>query len=403
MYITNQTKPTAGLINWSLPLFIILASYPLLSINVGYILLLLISAYYFIVSRELCFNKYVLLYPFIGFIIQFIIHRNSSLSGPSGLTILLTLIFICCLASHINERKLFQVYKVLGSLAMVGILYHVIIIYVFSTPVQTIKLLPIELPIDYAGRDSLRPVSFFVEPQAYASFIIPFLFLALKRSNNFWAVLISISILLSTSSQGIIMAIVLWVNDIYNKRKSKKSVITLIVFTILGILLSSTQIFDFAIEKILSIDLSGDVRIVRGFLIWFEMPPQDKLLGVGYGMDSVRNYVQNLGVFDWAIGNERAGYTSGFSGLLIQFGYIGFIFMLFMFFSLFKKSSRYNRGFVVMVFIVSFSQNLVYNAWFVYFIMFILVISPGTYKIIKLGKSRSSLNHVVYHSDDLIK
>ena len=43
-------------------------------------------------------------------------------------------------------------------------------------------------------------------------------------------------------------------------------------------------VFQYTIEKIMSINIFGyDIRLTKGFGIFFEMPIQDKILGIGKG------------------------------------------------------------------------------------------------------------------------
>ena len=90
--------------------------------------------------------------------------------------------------------------------AMAGIFYQSFQVYILGQSVSTINIFPFlqSNSENYLlGYD--RPHSFFLEPAAYCTWILPFLCMCMKRKEHIWMVFISISILLSTSSTGILM------------------------------------------------------------------------------------------------------------------------------------------------------------------------------------------------------
>lgn len=372
-------------INWFLPIFIVFAQYSILiGYSIGLLMFLILSIYTFIKYKSITINKWVIIFIVTCILIQLIIHRNST--GIN--TFFIALISILVLSGKIDENKLFKYFKIFGSIAIIGMLYHSILTYVFGMHTSPIRILPQiggNSTVDWF-EPSLRPTSFFTEPQGYASYMMPFLFISLKKSELKWAIPITVSVLLSTSSQGIIMMLILWGGYVMIKIKDIKSRVSILsVMSLLIMVFLFTPIFEFSRKKLIETEIDGNPRLSRGFDIFKELKQSEKIFGIGYG--NVGDYVIKINYrFEWGIGNESItslNYTSGMSGVMIQFGLVGLIVLLAMFYNLWIKSSSFNRVFLLMIFASFFSQNLLLNAWFLYFFMFYLGISNFDKKRLK--------------------
>ncbi len=347
-------------------LSIVLMQYSLYGIGMGYYVLLLMVCVLFVLYRKVFVEMWLLIYMMYCFLFQFIYHHYFHGDEISGLSIVLCIVIIVFISPFIHINKLYETYKVIGGIAIIGLFYQAIMVYLFNQNVNMIKIINIDV-LWANNYSSNRPVSFFTEPQAYATFILPFLFLSLKFRDFILSIIITLSVFMSTSSQGIIISVILWLLYIYYEKKSiYKIVVSLLGIVFLGLFLV-LDVFSFARVKIFGIDIYNDVRLSRGFYIFSSLSGFEKWFGVGLGMENVKDYVVGSGYFDWAQGNDMAGYTSGISGLLVQYGIIGGLIMALMFVSLFYKSNKDNRMILMMILISSFSQNLVFNSWFVYY------------------------------------
>lgn len=360
----------------------ILAQYIILkSFSLGLIILLFFCFVYFISYKRILINKWIFYFIVSCMFSQIFIHK----SFFGILTFIVILIAMSLLNDKINEDQLLKYWKVFGTIAIIGLVYQSILTYIFKLPVSPIKIIPLESAeanLNWA-MDLLRPSSFFAEPQAFATFMMPFLFLTLKKNQYGWSIFITFAVLLSTSSQGIIMMVILWLGfliftDISNRYKFI-IFFTFITFIALYLYL---PFFEISRAKLFQTEILGNPRLSRGFEIFFHLSNKEKLLGIGYG--NVGDYVYNIrDSFIWGIGNsrEKLNYTSGFSGLMVQFGLMNTFLFLFIFVKIWRDSLKINRTFLILILAASFSQNILLNAWFIYLFLFYLGISYRPEKI----------------------
>lgn len=354
----------------------ILAQYLILSnYSIGILLLTLISIGTFIKYKDISINKWILYFILICVLSQLLIHQ--SLYGVA--TFLISVVSLAIFSNKIDEHLLLKYFKIFGTVAIIAIIYQSVYTYIFKVPVSPIKILPLDSEqsqLNWA-ENLLRPSSFFSEPQAYATYMMPFLFLTLKHQQFKWAVLITISVLLSTSSQGFIMMSILWLSILLNWKLGALLKISIFVL-IIGFIFSylTLPVFEVSRNKILQTEIIGNPRLSRGFEIFSSLNNHDKIFGIGFG--NVGDYVYNIQEsFTWAVGNtkEKLNYTSGFSGILTQFGLIVTIFFVYVMFRLWKVSQKINRPFLIMIFAAFFLQNLLLNSWFIYLFLFYLGIN----------------------------
>lgn len=346
-------------------------------------MLLIVSIFNFFKSKTLNLNNWIVIFIFSCILIQLII--NGSTFGVS--TFILVLFCFLVLKDEIDEEKLFKWFKIFGTFSMLGIAYHSLQLYVLGTAMSSLNIFPLTNDVSLNWTSEMRPHSFFPEPQAFASYMMPFLYLSLKRRKFIWALVITVSVLLSTSSQGIVMMMILWIGFVFFELKSKNYkifVAAIILFFLL--VFSFAPVFEFSRNKIIETEISGNPRLARGFDVFNKMEWHDKVFGIGYG--NVGEYVyERNNQFDWSIGNESVrllNYTSGFSGLLVQFGLIGIAIFLIMIYHLWRKGKPFHRVMLFMIFSSFFFQNIVLNSWFVFFFMFYSFICTSDPKITRI-------------------
>ena len=119
------------------------------------------------------------------------------------------LVFIIC-SQSLDEDRLFKVWKIAGVIYALGLLIQVIQIYFLGQRIAPISIIPgYELRTE-GNIAQLRPSSFFAEPASFVIAMLPLEFLSIKRKDYKWAVFTTISILLSASTVGIILSVILW-------------------------------------------------------------------------------------------------------------------------------------------------------------------------------------------------
>lgn len=131
----------------------------------------------------------------------------------------------------------------------------------------------------------------------------------------------------------------------------------------------SNPIFQPIVDKILAIEILGyDIRLTKGFMIYYEMPIMDKITGIGFG--NLSNYLLN-GHFDfiWIIltRDELLGYITTMSSVLVNFGIIPFFLYVNIFRENWKSGTPEAKLVLIVIFISSFTQTILFNAWFVFY------------------------------------
>jgi hypothetical protein len=365
-------------------IFIVFAQYSIWSggYNIGLLVLFFISVYYFIKTQKIFLHNWILILIIFCLFSQLFIHQ--SITGV--FTVLIILTILLCLGDKIDEDKLYVYYKFWGTIAILGILYHSVMVFIFKQSVSPIRLgLSTDLERNWA--DSIqRPMSFFSEPQAFASYVVPFLFLSLRKNELKWAAFITLSILLSTSTQGIVMMLILWGGYFVSKKSFRlRNIITFSLLFFYFFLTPASESFK---ERTILKEGSTQVRIMRGFDIFETLSFKEKILGVGFG--SVGEYVYgHERQLDWSIGNHdlnTLGFISGFSGFMVQFGILGTLLLIIMFYKFWRKYDSSTRSFLIMIFAAFFSQNMVFNVYFLYFFLFYLGMNKQNGYYIKFNK-----------------
>lgn len=380
--LKSNVQPTTdkqrfGLINWFLPIFYILAQYPFAVSNVGTTLLIIAAIYEFIRYRKVKIHKWLTLFVVYCTTIQ-IIHTIYNVSTTSINNLMMPVLFlfiICVFINDVHEDNLYKAYSFVGLIVMMGMFYQSFGYYFASQPAVPITILPIKVDdLHYWGDlKGLRPSSFFTEPQAYASYMAPLLFLSLKRKRIIFSILISLSILLSTSSQGILLMVIIWTSFIVLQTKG---LLTKLVFLVpligLTFLFFNSDIFAFSINKISSIDLENNIRLSRGFTIYATFDAWKMLFGLGAG--NLLDYVySHLGLFDWASGylggskEQMVAYYTGVSGTLITYGFVAGLILFLMFYKMARYDDRSNLILLIVITTSFFAQNMLFNTWFLFY------------------------------------
>ena len=384
-YNTNHTDS----INRFLPIFIVLAQYTVWGISLGLILLLIFSVTDLVRYQTVVIHKWMIIYIFACLFLQVFFHNLTN----GVLTILTAFFTLLVLCGKINEKALCKSYKLWGAIMMVGLMYHVVLVYIFKQNVYPLRVLPVGINSADWMRLMDRPVSFFSEPQAYASYMMPFLFLLLRNKDYRWAIAVTLTIFLSNSTQGFFMMMVLWsFHFLYNGKKMKYWGVLIVVFFLS--LYFFSPFFEYARGKMTD-ETASSIRLTRGFEIFDQMTAGEKLIGIGF--QNVAEYVYSVkNKFEWGVGNEgdMLGFISGFSGNMVQFGLVGTFFLLLMYYKFWKNYDPHSRAFLLTIFVSSFSQNLVFNAYFIYFFLIYLGINTNHGKRLSFKKHHDKI-HII--------
>jgi hypothetical protein len=355
------------------PLSILLASYSIRGISLTFWILGLYS-----VAAVLTFKGKYYINKFIVFFVLFTIFQQILVIGVNGsgistifnntLESILVTFIVVVISNRIRIRHIHRAYLVISLIAMIGIIIQAFQVYVQGNAVVPFQIIP-GLLGDTAqwNRPMHRPMGFFVEPEAYATFILPLLYLLLQKKKLIISAIVTFSILLSTSTLGVLMTGLMWIWFIKKSKLNiaKKIAISLMIIIVV-LIFSQSHLFQYAFLKLVNIDISDNARLSQGFHIWFQMPFRDKIIGIG--RISLIDYILNNSI--WlpsmitASGPHKWSYVTTIAGVLIHYGIIGGIafggFLLKL-----LKDKKGDRFIIICIIALSFGRTLLFNSFFI--------------------------------------
>ena len=283
---------------------------------------------------------------------------------------------IICLGSinlifpAINKKKLIVSINYVAILSILGLLYHVLLTRMGGS------VEPLKLPLigfDFTRLDELgdRPSSFYIEPQAFVSFMLVPLFLALKENKLLWAGIIIISLFLSTSSTGIAISFILLLFYIFTQKVKLWLKILIIIGGIgLAFLLLSSSFFEVGMNKISNTNIELAERLVNGLFVVQEMNPSDYVLGIRYANPYDYYLAGNVSNFLVMV-SDNGMFVSSFWLVIIRFGIIGLIIYLNIFFKIINNY-RDILTYILCIFVQLFSNADMIGSGFLFQFIFIL-------------------------------
>ena len=346
----------------------------------GDIIFLIISLYILFFKRkynvETSLMAFLLFFFLHEFILIFFIESIPLYFINNSLSICVNIFILGFLASELNLEKLYFYFVIVGLVCVLGIIYHFINIFYFGNLVTAIQL-PFVPKLSESSRyyeESIRPLSFFPEPSSYATFMFIPLFLALNKRNWLIAVIFTLSILLSTSSNGFFLSLILWVFYIFNKslRLRQKIFIGGCLLFIFYMILNS-ELFEFGIKKIEQTNYTDNARLTSGYNMFKEL----SFLHVLFGVNSV-----NLTEFVHAGGIEHLNfrlldangevYVTTFWYVLMKFGIFGLLIYLFTYIKYYLKYAAI-RPYIFILIIAMFSQSVFVSGVWMMQMVFVIV------------------------------
>lgn len=337
---------------------------PINGMDLGTFILLILLPFLFIsliVKKEKKINipipmLLLILYTFIGSFFAYIF------SNPDDFTLallrlfkfIIILIIVFVIGKDINFDYFFAK-KILKIVTIISVSYIIIQSVSWYTMGRLLPSVPFNIiqgggsdpgSFEYIAESTMlyRPSSFFLEPASFSQYILLYLAFCLfgdhkeKGKDYVVAIYITIGLLLSTSGQGILLGLLLWVFWLFDQL-SKSNIgkkLFLIMFLaplfIVGVsLIYQTQIVHGAISRVFT-SISGSPSLVISLRVftysyfdqlqWFQ-----KIIGSGYGNVPTGIYFNSI------------AYT------LYCSGFIGLIFVVILFFNTFIHTSHFQKVF----------------------------------------------------------
>lgn len=371
------------LVTVCLPLLFVFAQYKFFSINIGFLLLQMVSFVAFICKPELRIEKNFLLFILSIYLVVFfsyfysgMIYNGTIFYYASGL---LLVFVVLIMSSYANLSKMYDWYKLVGGFITVVVFFQGVYILITGSELAPIRLLPVSQDIERVWLPSPRPSGFFSEPQLYASFVLPLFLLSVLKKDYLLCFLLLLGILVSGSTYGLMIALVLsfWLVLRNGHLTNVKSWFGLLFLS--GIFISiffSTGLFDSAYEKLLRTDITQGIRVAKSPILFWEMSFVEKIIGM---RSSVEDFIRvNINSFLWLAPYVEAdshllGYVTGLFGLGIYFGIVPMLLYMWFLIRSFLKGDKFQQGMVIIILLHSISATILFNAYFVFF--FVLLFS----------------------------
>ncbi|MDQ0149536.1 hypothetical protein ACFO6R_09255 [Eubacterium multiforme] len=370
-----KRKKTISIIEIVIPIFFILNQYNIGNLPLGLIVLIgTLVCHYFQCGKIKLYMPLVYLFGFMflhDVIKVFIVPFNVGLWVER----IVYFIFLLSIIEQVNEDNLHKVWRFVGIIAIIGIYIQSFQVYILHEPVSMIKIFPFlnSNSSNYLA-EYMRPHSFFLEPAAYVTWILPLLYMSMERKKILFSVLISLSILLSTSSIGCFMTGIIWLYFAFSrKNENKKGLYKFSIFAILIIgvgLFFNLDIFSETINKLENISLnntSNYVRIAFGIQLFSMLPIFYKVFGIPYS--SIENYLRsgkvNLSLFGLNNDISYLGFVNAIGNCAINYGIFGLYFYLNLFYKLFKNIEKRYRCYLFLCFVSIFAQSVFWNSLFI--------------------------------------
>lgn len=401
----NKYEQKKTIAEWLIPLSCIFLQYPFVISSVGLILLFIYCVTIILLNRRIYINKKFILLT-IGIIIQqFIVFLYSKYELSlyiKNIANIVLIVFIFIIATQdINREKVYKNYRVIGLISSIVIYIQTFQLTVLNKSVGAIKVMPV-LDESYWVTNNSRPCAFFTEPQTFCTYMAPLLILSLKRKDYITAICLSIAMICSTSSIGILIVILLWAIELVLGSISIKIKIGvgIIILCMISCFFTLDQ-FSFAREKLLGViysyqdysnthkdvfsnpeSYSNYLRILKGKRTFEELPSLQKIVGIGN--NNLINYIENtnekfswMGI--WKEKNNNWGYMSSLFGIFVEFGLIiGILYYLILYFFI-RKSTSTQKKIIYLILLQSIITQFFFNGVFTFY--FLIFFTEGrTYK-----------------------
>lgn len=233
---------------------------------------------------------------------------------------------------------------------------------------------------------SYRPTSFFLEPAHFCEYVIfSVVMIIFSYKKDFFSKLCFFSIvsaiILSRSAIGFFLLLIIltykFKNLIFSLKAYRRYIILFICLILFFVLLSGTDLFEKALWRVSTVSDSnsstGNLRLIRGFVIFNEFPIVNKLFGIGFGnFDAFVEEYNILTFFDNSL-DRRNEFMNSISVVLVSGGLVGICIFLLFLINCFKKASDKQRLYFIIFVVLLFCTNNFFKETYMLSLLFILL------------------------------
>ena len=292
-------------------------------------------------------------------------HFNSILS----LTIILVSIFI--LAPRLNYEKMMGALNIVAIISCFGIFYHLMLL------LSGQMITPIPLPFlpepDLSSRlfeEGFRPCSFFMEPASFVTYLMIPLFVSAFERKYILMAFYLVSIFLSTSTNGIILAPILVISSLFlQKRLSGFTVVALLLLVGVFYFFANSTLFEGGLQKLESTEVESNSRLSNGPWLVKQMPIEHIVFGIP--VHTNQEYFRMEGISTERVDKNNSFYMSDFWRVLVVYGIVGLILHLLSLLN-FIRIEHSITPYIIVLLIAQFTQSVAFSSNYAFQVCFIL-------------------------------
>ena len=298
---------------------------------------------------------------------------------PGGYSFFMWVILFWLCNSFIDYNKFKKYYRVIFCICSAAFLFQEFCYYTMGS--RPLFMLP--LPFYGVDKSEIlmnqmlldRSSSFFIEPSHFAQFTLPLLAIEIFENSkykflNYFSVFVIAVLLLLQSGNGMVGIMILLgirLATYFKQTKGKYKYFTLYAFLpLLGYcayIYAGTEIGNGLLERASNVGLTEEsessTRIVKGFLLYSEMPLFNKIFG--YHIDDIENFAISSRLsylFLSKVSGEYSLYLNGFQHVLIINGLIGMFLFLKIWVNLYLNNDILSKSLIIVFIVLLFISNL---------------------------------------------
>lgn len=290
-------------------------------------------------------------------ILYFMVGSSSPYMLNNIIQLALNLIFIITVTPRLNFNKFKSCIMLIAVISAAGLVYQFLTLQAGGQIMPlAIPFLSSGLPVDRMTFGATRPMSFFMEPSAFFTFMIVPCFYLLNQKRYDLAAGVLFVMLLSGSTNAIVLGFLLFAVYALTQNISKKYRIVIVgVICAMVYLLFNMSIFETGVDKMNNTEFDTSVRMSNGYYMFKGSDISEMILGVPY--PSINEYclAKNLQVVYYG----DMVYSTTFWIMLVKFGIILSFAYLLVLYKMIKDCKRI-APYVVCLFVALFSQSLTF-------------------------------------------
>ncbi|MDM0906263.1 hypothetical protein QTI73_11185 [Clostridium perfringens] len=405
----NDKSPLFNIIAWIIPLSCILLQYKANFLTYGLLVLIAITICIIFKERSFYIDKEFVIIGLLISIQQIIsaLFLNFDIISNINIVITVWLIIISCSISLMikNNDLLYKNYSLLGIITTCAIYIQFFMYNLLGKKISSIML--ISQAEEYSRNwvvDGTRPSGFFSEPQTHCSFMLPLIIIALEKKNYKFAIFLSLGLILTGSSLGVIMISLVWVSVLLSSSVcTNKKIVMMFLILISVFTFFTLDSLEPAREKIFTVfndfstyldakmtnnhSYTNYLRLIKGWVTYIEMPISTKIMGVG--ITNFPIYLQNCGItFSWStiwdINATMVAYFSSAAGVFIECGlFVGIVYYIFLF-KKFKQGNSIGKKLIILLFFQSFLTQTFFNNIFIFYFLMYYAYNKNIKSIVKI-------------------